>query len=113
MSMTDQPQFDQLRGKFQPLLTEIEGRGVQIQMLGLRGRTLFLRAEVPTPDDYDAVWDRIRELDPDLRELEPVITVREGADFRQERPSAHTVRPTGPSDKVRKQGDRGSGFGGA
>jgi hypothetical protein len=96
--------FTRLSGKFQPLAEEIQRRGGRVEMLELRAHKLFLRAEAASPDDYDAIWDRIRDLDPDLRELEPVITIREGASLRPE-------RPTGKPEKARaaNEGHRGAG----
>ena len=95
--------------RFQALFEEMERRGFQIQTREMRGGKLFVRAEAPSPDDYDAIWDRIRKMDPDMRELQPVISVKDGTDLRQERPSGVSDEQRQKASKhVRQSGDRGS-----
>lgn len=104
---------EELQRRFAPLREEIERRGGRIEVYEVKDRRLFLRAEMPTPDDFDAIWDLIKQMDPDLAELEPQITIREGASLRQERPSKEPAEQAEPEkrpagERVRRGGGRGA-----
>jgi hypothetical protein len=75
-------------------------------MLEVRADKLFLRAEAQSPEDDDAIWDRIRELDPGMKELEAGITIRDGGTLRQERPMGQPEHARAANEGHRGAGDR-------
>jgi hypothetical protein len=98
--------FAKLGGKFKPLADEIERRGARVEMLELRANKLFLRAETQSPDDHDAIWNRIQELDPDMNELDAVISIRGGSSLRSERPTGEAEHSRAANEGHRGAGDR-------
>lgn len=58
-----QQRFNQLKGKYQSVLTLIEQQDVQLQNLHVENNKLFIRGTAPSPAAKDKVWDQIKLVD--------------------------------------------------
>ncbi len=106
----DEERKNGLRGKFHPVLLEMDRRRVKLLELDYRNNKLYLRGEAPDRDALNYVWDEIRAIDQDLVDITADITVgegrREGEPKAADREIRRTVTPE--PNKVRQGGDRGT-----
>ena len=75
-SMPDQ--FEQLKQKYQPVLTKIQEEGAELQNLNLDGNQLFLKATAVSEASKNRIWDAIKAVDPNFADLKHDIEVRQG-----------------------------------
>ena len=66
--MADQ-RFDQLKMKYQSVLNFMQTQNVQLQNLNMEGDKLFIRANAPSADIKNKVWDQIKLVDPNYADL--------------------------------------------
>ncbi len=79
MAQSDQ-RFEQLKQKYQPVQNAMAQHQVRLQNLNMQGDKLFMRAEAPSQDAKNRVWDVIKLVDSSYSsELIAEITVMESA----------------------------------
>jgi nucleoid-associated protein YgaU len=62
--------FDQLKAKYQSVLNFIQSQqGVQLQNVNMEGDKLFIRAQAPSNDVKNKIWDQIKLVDPNYSDL--------------------------------------------
>jgi nucleoid-associated protein YgaU len=71
--------FDQLKQKYQPVVNAMAQQQVRLENLNMQGDKLFMRAEAPSQDAKNRVWDEIKLVDPTYSDLIADITVNESA----------------------------------
>jgi hypothetical protein len=70
--------FEQLKQKYQPVLTRIQQEGAELQNLKLDGNQLFLKATADSEASKNRIWDAIKAVDPNFADLKHDIEVRQG-----------------------------------
>jgi nucleoid-associated protein YgaU len=78
MAQNDQ-RFEQLKQKYQSVQNAMAQQQVRLQNLNMQGDKLFMRAEAPSQDAKNRVWDAIKLVDPSYSDLTADITVNESA----------------------------------
>jgi nucleoid-associated protein YgaU len=78
MGQNDQ-RFEQLKQKYQSVQNAMGQYQVRLQNLNLQGDKLFMRAEAPSQDAKNRIWDQIKMVDPSYSDLIADITVNESA----------------------------------
>lgn len=58
-----QQRFNELKGKYQTVLNEIQQQNVQLQNLHVQDNKLFIRGTAPSEDAKNGVWDQIKLVD--------------------------------------------------
>jgi len=71
--------FEQLKQKYQPVQNAMAQQQVRLQNLNMQGDQLFMRAEAPSQDAKNRVWDAIKLVDPSHADLIADITVSASA----------------------------------
>jgi len=59
----DDQRFEQLKQKYQSVQNAMSQYQVRLQNLNMQGDKLFMRAEAPSQDAKNKVWDQIKMLD--------------------------------------------------
>ena len=67
----------QLKQKYQPVLDAIQKEGGRVDAVDLAGDQLHIKAEVPSDESKNHVWDAIKAVDPNFADLKHEITVDE------------------------------------
>lgn len=75
MKMAD---FDQLKQKYQPVLTTIQKEGADLQNLNMDGNQLYLKAVAVSEASKNRIWDAIKAADPSFSDLKHDISARSG-----------------------------------
>jgi nucleoid-associated protein YgaU len=78
MSQNDQ-RFEQLKQKYQSVQNAMSQHGVRLQNLNMQGDKLFMRAEAPSQDAKNRIWDQIKMVDSSYSDLIADISVSESA----------------------------------
>jgi nucleoid-associated protein YgaU len=78
MAQNDQ-RFEQLKQKYQSVINAMAQNQVRMQNLNMEGDKLFMRAEAPSQDAKNKVWDQIKLVDASYSDLTADITVSETA----------------------------------
>ena len=78
MAANDQ-KFDQLKQKYQSVVNSMQQHQVRLENLNMQGDKLFMRAEAPSQEAKNRVWDQIKLVDPTYSDLTADITVNEAA----------------------------------
>ena len=78
MAQNDQ-RFEQLKQKYQSVQNVMAQHQVRLQNLNMQGDKLFMRAEAPSEEAKNRVWDQIKEIDPTYSDLICDITVNQSA----------------------------------
>ena len=78
MSQNDQ-RFEQLKQKYQSVQNAMALHQVRLQNLNMQGDKLFMRAEAPSQEAKNKVWDQIKLVDSSYSDLTADITVNESA----------------------------------
>lgn len=79
MAQSDQQKLEQLKVKYQSVLTLMTQQNVQLQNVHIQDGKLFIRGTAPSPEAKNRVWDQIKLVDPNYSDLTADITVTEGA----------------------------------
>lgn len=61
--------FEELKSKYQIALTAISENGVKLDNLHVQDNKLFIRGAAPNQDIKNAVWNKIKEVDPTYSDL--------------------------------------------
>ena len=91
--MTDQ--LVTLRNKYDPVVKLMHARGAQVRKVEMQGTKLLLRAEAPSADVKNAIWDAIKKVDPSYADLAADITVNPSAAAGQGGPAGTVSAPAG------------------
>ena len=78
MAQSDQ-RFEQLKQKYQPVQNAMAQHQVRLQNLNMQGDKLLMRAQAPSQDAKNRVWDVIKLVDPTASDVIVDITVQESA----------------------------------
>jgi len=78
MAQSDQ-RFEQLKQKYQSVQNAMAQYQVRLQNLNMQGDKLFMRAEAPSQEAKNKVWDQIKMIDSSYSDLIADITVNETA----------------------------------
>jgi nucleoid-associated protein YgaU len=78
MPQNDQ-RFEQLKQKYQSVQNAMAQQQVRLQNLNMQGDKLFMRAEAPSQQAKNRVWDQIKLVDPSYSDLIVDISVSESA----------------------------------
>ena len=78
MTQTDQ-RFEQLKQKYQSVRNAIAQYQVRVQNLNMQGDKLYIRAEAPSEEVKNRIWDQIKLVDPSYSDLVADITVNQSA----------------------------------
>jgi nucleoid-associated protein YgaU len=68
-----------LRHKYDPVVRLMHERGARVQTIEMQGDKLLLRAEAPSEDVKNAIWNEIKRIDSGYRDLAADIKVVPGA----------------------------------
>lgn len=99
--------FEQLKMKYQSVLNFMNAQNVQLQNLNLQGNKLFIRANAPSQDVKNKLWDQIKLVDPNYSDLiadiqaPAVAAAAAGGASRTAR--TYTVRPGDSLSKISQE----------
>jgi len=113
MAQTDQ-RFEQLKQKYQSVQNAMGQFQVRLQNLNMQGDKLFMRAEAPSQEAKNKLWDQIKLVDASYSDLIADITVSESAEAPRtqtagagigggESTRTYTVQPGDTLSKISKQ----------
>jgi nucleoid-associated protein YgaU len=88
--------FDQLKQKYQPVLDTIQREGAEVQGLSLDGNQLYLKAMAVSEASKNRIWDAIKAVDPNYKDLKHDIEFRQGS-------QTYTVQPGDNLSKISKR----------
>ncbi len=72
-------QLDQLKSKYQSVLDAIQQNQGRLKNVHMEGGRLLIRAEVPSDQAKNRIWDQIKLVDPTYQDLTADIVVAAGA----------------------------------
>ena len=75
----DNQRFEQLKQKYESVQNAMAQHQVRLENLNMQGDKLFMRAEAPSQEAKNRVWDQIKLVDPSYSDLIADITVKESA----------------------------------
>jgi nucleoid-associated protein YgaU len=78
MTITDQ-RFDQLKHKYQSVQNAMAQQQVRLQNINMQGDKLYIRAEAPSEEVKNRIWDQIKLVDSSYSDLIADITVKQPA----------------------------------
>ena len=78
----------ELRHKYDPVIRLMHARGATVRAVEMQGSKLLLRADAPSAEVKNAIWDEIKRIDPTFGDLTADVTVVAGA--------AAAATPTAP-----------------
>jgi nucleoid-associated protein YgaU len=61
--------FEQLKAKYQSVLNFMQAQNVRLENLNMADNKLYIRAEAPSQDAKNKVWDQIKLVDPTFSDL--------------------------------------------
>ena len=82
--MANDQRFEQLKQKYQSVVNAMGQHQVRLENLNMQGDKLFMRAEAPSDDAKNRVWDQIKLVDPTYSDLICDITVSQSAAAQQQ-----------------------------
>ena len=68
-----------LRHKYDPVVKLLHARGAQVRTIEMQGAKLLIKAEAPSADVKNAIWDEIKKVDASYSDLTADITVNAAA----------------------------------
>ncbi len=71
----DDQRLEQLKQKYQSVLTLIQQSGVRLSHMHVQDNKLFLQGEAPSDQVKNKVWDEIKRIDPSYSDLTCDLTV--------------------------------------
>ncbi|MGA7855424.1 MAG: LysM peptidoglycan-binding domain-containing protein [Candidatus Acidiferrales bacterium] len=63
------PRFEQLKAKYQSVLNFMQAQNVRLENLNMADNKLYVRAQAPSQDVKNKVWDQIKLVDPTFSDL--------------------------------------------
>ena len=85
--------FEQLKAKYQSVLNFMQTQNVRLENLNMADNKLYIRAEAPSQDMKNRVWDQIKLVDPTFSDLT--------ADIDAPAAAAAAASASGPSSTAR------------
>ena len=86
--------FEQLKAKYQSVLNFMQAENVRLENLNMADNKLYIRAEAPSQDAKNKVWDQIKLVDPSFSDLTADIDAPAAA-------AAAAASAGGPSSSAR------------
>ena len=96
--------FDELKQKYQTVLSVIDQQGVQLQNLHVEDNKLFIRGTAPSQDVANKVWDQAKLANPGLDDLTLELNVSQSQAAAASAPSSESGQAGGQTYTV-KGGD--------
>ena len=98
-------QLDQLKQKYQPVIDAIQHSGGQLKNVNMDGSQLYLKATMNSEADKNKVWDAIKQVDPNFKDLKHDIEVKAGGQSQSAAASGgtgdkYTVQPGDNLSKI-------------
>jgi nucleoid-associated protein YgaU len=84
-----------LRHKYDPVVRLMHARGAQVRTIEMQGAKLLIKAEAPSADVKNAIWDEIKKVDPSYADLTADISVNPAAAAGQGGPAGAVSAPAG------------------
>lgn len=84
-----------LRSKYDSVVRLMHARGAQVRTIEMQGAKLLLKAEAPSADVKNAIWDAIKKVDPSYADLSADISVNAAAAAGQGGPAGTVSAPAG------------------
>ncbi len=75
MPQSDQQKLEQLKSKYQSVLSLMTQQSVQLQNVHIQDGKLFIRGTAPSLEAKNRVWEQIKLVDPNYSDLTADITV--------------------------------------
>ena len=101
--------FEQLKAKYQSVLNFMQAQNVRLENLNMADNKLYIRAEAPSQDVKNRVWDQIKLVDASFSDLTADIDAPAAAAAAASAggPSSsartYTVQPGDSLSKISKQ----------
>ncbi|MFZ3332886.1 MAG: LysM peptidoglycan-binding domain-containing protein [Candidatus Acidiferrales bacterium] len=104
--------FEQLKAKYQSVLNFMQAQNVRLENLNMADNKLYIRAEAPSQDLKNRVWDQIKLVDPTFSDLTadieaPAAAAAAAAAASAGRPSSsartYMVQPGDSLSKISRQ----------
>lgn len=89
--MAQDNRFEQLKQKYQSVQNSMGQHQVRLENLNMQGDKLFMRAEAPSEEAKNRVWDQIKMVDPTYSDLIADITVSQSAQPQAQPPRTQTA----------------------
>jgi LysM repeat protein len=67
--------LEELKQKYQPVLSMIQQKGVKLAHMHVQDNKLFLQGAAPSEDIKNAIWNQIKTVDPAYKDLTCDLTV--------------------------------------
>src|SRR5262245_29436244 len=61
--------FEELKAKYQPVLTVVQSKQVQMANLHMQDGKLFMKGTAPSQEAANAVWDAIKRINPKMDDV--------------------------------------------
>ena len=100
--MANDQRFEQLKQKYQSVINAMGQHQVHLQNLNMEGDKLFMRAEAPSEEAKNRVWDQIKLVDSSYSDLTADITVNQSAAPSQQQPQQAMGAGVGSSGNMRR-----------
>src|SRR3954454_11589485 len=84
--MANEQKLEQLKQKYQSALNAIQQHHARLQNVHIENDKLLIRAEAPSEDAKNRIWDQIKMVDSSYSDLTADITVNESLAPQQEAP---------------------------
>jgi nucleoid-associated protein YgaU len=75
--MANEQQLEQLKQKYQSALNAIQQQNARLQNVHIENGKLLIRAEAPSAEAKNRIWDQIKSVDSSYSDLTADITVNE------------------------------------
>jgi nucleoid-associated protein YgaU len=102
--------FEQLKAKYQSVLSFMQAQNVRLENLNMADNKLYIRAEAPSQDVKNKVWDQIKLVDPSFSDLTadidaPAVAAAAAASAGGPSSAArtYTVQPGDSLSKISRQ----------
>jgi nucleoid-associated protein YgaU len=93
----NEQKFDQLKQKYQSVVNSMQQNQVRLENLNMQGDKLFMRAEAPSQEAKNKVWNQIKMVDATYQDLTADITVNEQAASSTAQAAAPKTQTAGAS----------------
>jgi LysM repeat protein len=100
--MANDQRFEQLKQKYQSVINAMGQHQVHLQNLNMEGDKLFMRAEAPSQEAKNRVWDQIKLVDSSYSDLTADISVNQSAAPAQQQPQQAMGAGVGSSGNMRR-----------
>lgn len=95
--------FNELKGKYQSVLTTIENEKVQLRNLHVEEEKLYVKGVAPSEDAKNRVWDQIKLIDADYSDLTADISVNTNLGGASANATTYTVQPGDSLSKISRE----------